>query len=218
MATRLRAPTGAWPLVEIAAAFDVSLPTDAGESLTRWLDLLVAWNAHVDLTAARGTRELVDLMLADALVLTSRIPEGARVVDVGTGAGAPGLALAIVRPDVRVTLVEPLAKRGAFLRTVMGEIGRVDVELVRRTGQGLASLGERRWDIALARATFRPGAWLELAASLLVSPGSAWVFLARERAPTHAGMTEVESVEYLWPLTGARRRLVRYEKPPLRFV
>jgi 16S rRNA (guanine527-N7)-methyltransferase len=197
MATRLRAPPGGWPLAEIASALEVSLPEAAREALSRWLDLLVAWNVRVDLTAARGALELVDLMLADALVLSSRIPEGARVVDVGTGAGAPGLAVALLRPDVRVTLVEPLAKRGAFLRTVMGTVGRVDVELVGRTGQGLASVGERRWDVALA-------------ATLLASGGSAWVFLAREPAPVHLRMTEVESFEYAWPLTGAKRRLVRY--------
>lgn len=212
MATRLRAPPSGWPVAEIATALDVSLPEGTREALCLWLDLLVAWNVRVDLTAARGAEELVDLMLADALVLSSRIPEGARVVDVGTGAGAPGLAVALVRPDVHVTLVEPLAKRGAFLRTVMGTVGRVDMELVGRTGQGLASVGERRWDVALARATLRPGAWLELAASLLDSGGSAWVFLAREPAPIHPGMAEVESFEYAWPLTGAKRRLVRYGK------
>jgi 16S rRNA (guanine527-N7)-methyltransferase len=210
MATRLRTPPGGWPLGEIAGALEVSLPDGSGEALRTWLDLLVAWNVRIDLTAAREPLELVDLMVADALVLSSRVPEGARVVDVGTGAGAPGLALALVRPDVRVTLVEPLAKRGAFLRTVIGTLGRFDVELVGRTGQELASVGERRWDVALARATLRPQAWLALAASLLESRGSAWVFLAREAAPAHAGMTEVESVEYAWPLTGARRRLVRY--------
>jgi 16S rRNA (guanine527-N7)-methyltransferase len=210
MATRLRTPTGGWPLVEVASRLDVSLPDGASEALETWLDLLVAWNVRVDLTAARGTDELVDLMLADALVLSSRVPEKARVVDVGAGAGAPGLALALVRPDIRVTLVEPLAKRGAFLRTVMGTLGRVDLELVNCTGQGLASVGERRWDVALARATLRPSAWLELAASLLDMGGSAWVFLARDQAPTRTGMTEVESVEYAWPLTGARRRLVRF--------
>jgi 16S rRNA (guanine527-N7)-methyltransferase len=210
MATRLCTPKGGWPLAELARAFEVTLPDGVGDALRIWLDLLVAWNARVDLTAARGPDELADLMLADALVLSSRIPQGARVVDVGAGAGAPGLALALVRPDVRVTLVEPLAKRGAFLRTVMGSVGRTDVEFVGMTGQGLASGGERRWDVALARATLRPSAWLELAPSLLDSGGSAWVFLAREPAPSHAAMTEMESVEYAWPLTFAQRRLVRY--------
>jgi 16S rRNA (guanine527-N7)-methyltransferase len=210
MATRLRIPSGGWPLAKLAEALEVTLPGGADEAIRTWLDLLVAWNARVDLTAARGSDELADLMLADALVLSSRIPAGARLVDVGTGAGAPGLALALLRPDLRVTLVEPLVKRGAFLRTVMGTLKRTDIEFVDGTGEGLASAAERRWDVALARATLRPAAWLELAASLLDSHGSAWVFLAREPPPTHGAMTELESVEYAWPLTGARRRLVRY--------
>ena len=62
-------------------------------------------------------------MLADALRPRAAHPRGARVVDVGTGAGAPGLALALLRPDLRVTLVEPLGKRAAFLRTVLGAVG-----------------------------------------------------------------------------------------------
>ncbi len=211
MATRLRTPPGGWPLADVARALDVSLPEGTSDALGVWLDLLVTWNARVDLTAARGDLELVDLMVADALVLSSRVPHGARVVDVGTGAGAPGLALALVRPDLHVTLVEPLAKRGAFLRTVMGTLGRLDVALESRTGEELARSGERRWNVALARATLRPQAWLELAASLLDSGGTAWVFLAREPLPALAGMAEEESVEYAWPLTGAQRRLVRYE-------
>jgi 16S rRNA (guanine527-N7)-methyltransferase len=215
MATRLHAPPGGWPFAEIAKASDALLAAGVTEALAKWLDLLVEWNARVDLTAARSTDELIDLMLADALVLSSRVPPRARVVDVGTGSGAPGLALALLRPDLHVTLVEPLAKRGAFLRTVVGSVERFDIELMGRTGQALASTGERRWDVALARATFRPSTWLELAAALLDAPGSAWVFLARELAPTYGGMTEVESVEYTWPLTSARRRLVRYEGPIL---
>src|SRR5437870_4377425 len=89
---------------------------DAILALRRWLDLLVTWNARIDLTAARSEAELVDLMVADAVVLAARVPSQARVVDVGSGAGGPGLALAVLRSDLAVTLVEPLAKRVSFLR------------------------------------------------------------------------------------------------------
>jgi 16S rRNA (guanine527-N7)-methyltransferase len=166
----------------------------------------------VDLTAARGTDELVDLMVADALVLSARLPMGARVVDIGTGAGAPGLALALLRPDLDTTLVEPLGKRGAFLRTVIGAVNRLDVTLEGETGDALARAREGAWDIALSRATLPPAAWLELAARLVPDGGSAWVFLARESPPLFEGMTQADSVSYAWPLTGALRRLLRYEK------
>ena len=107
-----------------AAALGATLDARTASNVGTWLERLEEWNARIDLTAARSPEELVDLMLADALVLAPRIAADARVVDVGTGAGAPGLALALLRPDLRVTLVEPLGKRAAFLRTVIGEAGR----------------------------------------------------------------------------------------------
>ncbi len=146
-----------------------------------WLDRLQEWNARIDLTAARSDEELVDLMLADALVLSARIPAGARLVDVGTGAGAPGLALAILRDDLCVTLVEPVGKRVSFLRTVLGAVGRADVVVERRRGEVLA--GSRSWDIATSRATLAPATWLELGTKLVAPGGRVWVLLASGAPP-----------------------------------
>src|SRR5580692_9372117 len=216
----LRAPPGGWPLLRAARVLGGGLPDRAAEHPSFWLDRLAEWNARVDLTAARGSDELVDLMVADALVLAARLPEGARLVDVGTGAGAPGLALALLRPDLDVTLVEPLGKRGAFLRTVIGALNRRDVKIEGKTGEAVteALAGGRGegWTVALSRATLPPASWLGLAARLLGrGGGSAWVFLARESAPVLVGMSEAETVSYAWPLTGAERRLVRYDSEGL---
>jgi 16S rRNA (guanine527-N7)-methyltransferase len=199
-------------LPRAAAILGQTLPEGVTECLSLWLDRLTEWNARVDLTAARATDELVDLMLADALVLSLHLPTGARVLDVGAGAGAPGLALAIVRPDLEVTLVEPLGKRAAFLRTMIGALNRTDIRLEAKTGDAVARAHGGAWDVALSRATLPPAEWLELAARLVPEAGSAWVFLARESAPRLEGMSEAETVSYTWPLTGADRRLVRYEK------
>jgi 16S rRNA (guanine527-N7)-methyltransferase len=190
------------------AASAAPLQETARAALAAWLERLEEWNARMDLTAARSAEELVDLMVADALVLAPRIEEKARVVDVGTGAGAPGLALALARPDLRVTLVEPLGKRAAFLRTVLGETGRVDVALERARGEAVA--GRRAWDVAVSRATLPPPAWLELAVTLAAPGGHAWVLLAKDEAPAHPRARVVDDVAYTWPLTGAARRAVRY--------
>ncbi|HEX3346048.1 MAG TPA: RsmG family class I SAM-dependent methyltransferase, partial [Polyangiaceae bacterium] len=155
-----------------AAAFGVVLDARARGDLATWLGLLGQWNARIDLTAARSDDELVDLMLADALVLALRLPADARVVDVGAGAGAPGLALALLRPDLRVTLVEPLGKRAAFLRTVVGAVGRADVAIERVRGEAIE--GRRAWDVAVSRATLGPQAWLELAVTLAAPGGAVW--------------------------------------------
>jgi 16S rRNA (guanine527-N7)-methyltransferase len=197
------------PLVAQAAA---ALGSPLGEAtlgaLVEWLERLEEWNARIDLTAARSREELVDLMVADALVLAPRVPPGARVVDVGTGAGAPGLAMALVRDDLRVTLVEPLAKRTAFLRTALGAVGRADVTLERARSQALA--GRRAWDVAVSRATLAPAAWLDVGTSLAAPGGAVWVLLARDDPPAHPRAALEEDHRYVWPLTGAERRAVSY--------
>jgi 16S rRNA (guanine527-N7)-methyltransferase len=149
-----------------------ALDTAARTAIETWIGLLCEWNARIDLTAARSGPELVDLMLADAMVLGPRIAHGARVVDVGTGAGAPGLAIALARPDVSVTLCEPLAKRTSFLRTVLGTVGRSDVRIERARGEDLVG---REWD-ASARSSRR-------------THGSSWRRKSRPRSTEHAPWT-----------------------------
>ncbi len=174
--------------------------------VARWLELLREWNKRMDLTAARDEDELHDLMLADAAILASHIEEGLRVVDVGSGAGAPGLALALLRPDLNVTLVEPLAKRVAFLRTVVGTLATKNVTIHREKGDATAARAER-FDVAISRATLAPPAWIPL--GLRLAP-TAWALLAREEPPAIEGAHIAEDVAYTWPLTSATRRAVRY--------
>jgi 16S rRNA (guanine527-N7)-methyltransferase len=190
----------------------LGVPDAARKPVATWLDLLQQWNKRIDLTAARSDDELHDLMLADALVLARRepailIPESAAVVDVGTGAGAPGLALALLRPDLRVTLVEPLAKRVSFLRTVVGTLGRTDIVIRRERVEDVLKASPGGWDVAVSRATLAPDAWIPLA--LQLAP-RAWALLAREEPPEIPRARISEDISYSWPLTGAPRRAVRF--------
>ncbi len=209
MARALKPLGSTWPLREATAHFDYTLTDQGVHALCTWLDLLVTWNARMDLTAARSHDELVDLMIADAAVMAARIPKGSRVVDVGSGAGAPGLPLALMRPDLAVTLIEPLTKRISFLRTALGSVARPDVLLVR--GKGEESVGgAATWDVAMARATLPPPAWLALGRQLVVKGGSVWVLLAKEAAPASSDDRVADDVSYTWPRGGASRRAVRY--------
>jgi 16S rRNA (guanine527-N7)-methyltransferase len=173
------------------------------DAIATWLRLLREWNARIDLTAARSDDELEDLMLADARFLADHVPRGARVVDVGAGAGAPGLALALLRPDLRMTLVEPLTKRVAFLRTVLGTVQRTDIVVTKDRVPGLH--GE--WDVAISRATLPPASWIPIGLSLAPS---AWALLAREEPPVVEGAVMLQDATYAWPRTGASRRAVHY--------
>jgi 16S rRNA (guanine527-N7)-methyltransferase len=188
-----------------------------------WVEAVAAWNRQMDLTAARDDRELVDLMVADAALLAGAINHspGAdrhRVVDVGAGAGAPGLPLALLRTDLAVTLVEPKQKRAALLRMTLGRLGcqpprpgglapegSPSVQVLQTRGEAV----EERFDIALSRATLSPKAWLALGVRLAPA-GEVWVLLAREPAPAQDGWRKVEELRYRWPLTAAERRVACY--------
>jgi 16S rRNA (guanine527-N7)-methyltransferase len=202
-------PAKLGPLVDRAVnVLGATLEGRSRAEVETWLALLQEWNARIDLTAARSVEELVDLTLADALVLAGRIDRGARVVDVGAGAGAPGLALALLRPDIRATLVESNGKRVSFLRTVVGSVGRTDVVLLRTRGQAL--VGRGAWDVALSRATLPPRAWLDLATKLAGPGGAIWLLLSKDPPPAHERARLAETIAYEWPLTGAARVAARY--------
>ena len=176
----------------------------ARQQLVTWLDLVVTWSERVDLTAARDVETLADLLLADAALLASTQPTGS-LVDVGSGVGAPAIPLAILSPSLTLTLVEPREKRAAFLRTSCGTIGRPDIGLLRKRSmevqRGLA-------EIAMSRATLPPPLWLREGTRLATR--AVWLFLGQEPPPPYPAWHADIDLSYEWPLTGARRRAVRY--------
>ncbi|MBN1605343.1 MAG: class I SAM-dependent methyltransferase [Polyangiaceae bacterium] len=113
--TLVRLGSGWQPLVRRVLAALGAEPLARAESvsaLAELLDQVVTWNLRVNLTSARSPEELVDLYVADAAVMALHSPRSAATwVDVGSGAGAPGLSLALLSPGLSVTLVEPRAKR-----------------------------------------------------------------------------------------------------------
>lgn len=115
---------------------DASLP-DYQRVFGARADLAVAYADILRTTAIErglmGPREsdrMWDRHLLNSVAVADLVPEGAQLVDVGSGAGLPGLVLAIARPDLRVTLVEPLLRRTAFLDEVITRLG-LEVEVVR---------------------------------------------------------------------------------------
>ena len=135
-----------------------------------FLELLQTWNAKSNLVGARDWPQLQDIALGDATVTASTniVPEAAKVIDVGSGAGLPGLPLAILRPDTRVTLVEPRQKRAAFLRYAVEQLRLSDRTFIeqRRVDPSTTQSIAGAYDTALSRATFAPRQWLELGSAI----------------------------------------------------
>lgn len=162
----------------------IELAGDQAQKLCNYLGLLLKWNEKINLVSVRGEDELVTQHVVDCLAAASHIPAGAtRIIDVGSGAGLPGAVIAIVRPDIEVTALEPIRKKHAFLATVRRAVPIPN--LAPRAQRLEAHRGApefRPYDAAVSRATFSIPEWLELAPAL-VRPGG--TVLAMEGAEKH---------------------------------
>jgi 16S rRNA (guanine527-N7)-methyltransferase len=108
----------------------LDLPEGVAARLGAYLDLLAAWNIRVNLTAVSGPEARVERLVAEVLPALPWI-EGGSLLDIGSGNGSPGLVLAVLRPGVRATLLEPRGKRWAFLREAARAVGRTDIDILR---------------------------------------------------------------------------------------
>jgi 16S rRNA (guanine527-N7)-methyltransferase len=100
----------------------LAMPVNAPECLLAYIVLLAKWNRTYNLTAIREPVAMVSQHLLDSLAVVAELPPGA-LVDVGSGAGLPGIPIAIAQPDRAVTLNDASSKKGAFLRQAIMELG-----------------------------------------------------------------------------------------------
>jgi 16S rRNA (guanine527-N7)-methyltransferase len=128
-----------------AGVFASALPT-----AERFAEFLAAAGTERGLIGPREVPRLWDRHLLNCAVLTDLVPDGATVCDIGSGAGLPGLVMAIRRPDLQVTLVEPLLRRTTFLEEAVDLLGLTNVEVVRARAEALH--GRREFDVVTSRA------------------------------------------------------------------
>ncbi|MDR3051462.1 MAG: 16S rRNA (guanine(527)-N(7))-methyltransferase RsmG [Oscillospiraceae bacterium] len=147
----------------------LGIPLDAAQDRPKWSayhTLLTEANARMDLTAVQDPLETVDRHYLDCLAPLAKpglLPQGALCVDVGTGAGFPGVPLALVRPDLRWVLLDAQAKRVAFLRQVIAALG-LNAQALHARAEDAARLAahRERYDLATSRAVAALPALLEL--------------------------------------------------------
>jgi 16S rRNA (guanine527-N7)-methyltransferase len=164
-----------------------------------YLELLRRWNSSINLVSAGDVDRLEERHLADSLALLSLIPDGSlRLTDLGTGAGFPGLPIAIARPELQVTLLDAKTKAIAFVKAVRRELGLTNVEVFHGRVEDYRPAPPP--DLVVSRAAFPPPKLLEIAATLLPSDsvgegGHLIVMLNKDNdAPTHPGFALRDSV------------------------
>ena len=125
------------------------LPQSTTERLLDYLVLLGKWNRVYNLTAIREETNWVTLHLLDSLVVVPHLPPG-RIVDVGSGAGLPGIPIALACPDRQVTLLDSNQKKGAFLTQASTELARDNIKVVIQRAESYQP--DTTYDVVIARA------------------------------------------------------------------
>jgi 16S rRNA (guanine527-N7)-methyltransferase len=140
------APLTAPSAPEVARrVFSAALP-----QVEKYADILARHGTVRGLIGPREVPRLWERHLLNCGMVTDLVPEGATVCDIGSGAGLPGLVMALRRPDLRVTLVEPLLRRTSFLEEVVAELGLVNVSVRRDRAEALH--GTESFDVVTSRA------------------------------------------------------------------
>lgn len=122
---------------------------DGFESISRYVDILAGRGREWGIIGPRETDRLWERHVLNSAALQDMIPHGSDVADVGSGAGLPGIPLAILRPDLHIILLEPLLRRSSFLRLAVAELGLADrVTVIRER----AEQHHERYDVVVARA------------------------------------------------------------------
>lgn len=164
-------------LYEGAERLGIGLSGGGARRLLQHFRLLLRWMDRTNLTTVRHPVAMAERLYLDSLLPAAWLGRGARVHDVGPGAGFPGLVLKAHRPDLIVTLSEARRKKVSFLRQAAREMGLTEGLLIEqhRVVEGSGETADR-WTEVISRATFPPPVWIRLGAELTEPGGRLWLF------------------------------------------
>ena len=170
-------------ILRLLQPFGLELEVAQVETIRVYISLLLRWNQKINLTGIRTEEECVTRHFGESLYLTTIESVSGSLVDVGSGAGFPGMALRIARPELSVILLEPSTKKRAFLKEVVRKCNLVDVQI---TGQRMEEFsrgdGRRNVDVVTARGLRHREEIAAMSNKLLVSSGKLCLWLTRNDA------------------------------------
>ena len=192
-----------------AGLTELGLPTDGIPALERFGEMLAEKNKVMNLTAITEPADVATLHFLDSVAMLGEVDlAGKTMVDVGTGAGFPGMPLRIVCPTVRMTLLDSLNKRIDFLKEVCDELGYADVDCVHGRAEEFAAKHRESFDFATSRAVANFQLLTELCLPLVKVGGT---FIAMKSVDSDE---ELKSAEKAISILGGRvERTVDYQIP-----
>jgi 16S rRNA (guanine527-N7)-methyltransferase len=192
-----------------------SVDSSALAKMVAFANELAKWNRRFNLTSITNPEEVAELHFLDSLAIVPLIPEGSRLLDVGTGGGFPGVPVAIARPDVTVLMVDRTEKKIAFLKSAIARLRLGNAEAMHQRiegdpeGEGLGF-----FDVVVSRAFAGPEAWLPLGAHYAKCGGRVLAMLGAERFDREslldalgAESASLEQLDYVLP-SGHQRGIV----------
>jgi 16S rRNA (guanine527-N7)-methyltransferase len=191
----------------ILESFDLAAADPLCEQIRTYVDLLLRWNRRISLTAIESPEEIVRTHFAESLLATKAVPNlHGRLADVGTGAGFPGLPLRMYMPDLQLTLIEPNAKKCAFLAEVVRTLELDNAEIIQRRYEDVRK-PDPPFDIVTARALGQFQEFAEWAESVVAPGGLVMVWTGPD------GKSELERKKsWKWPapyaIPGSKHRLI----------
>ncbi len=184
-------------ILELLEPFGISLQPKQAELLRAYLQLLLRWNEKISLTSIRNEEECVTRHFGESLLLSQyeNLTEESRLLDIGSGAGFPGLALKLVFPAMGTTLLEPTGKKRAFLKEVVRTCRMEGVTVRAERVEQMAGGGER-YTTVTARAVGNLPGIMEAARELLEEGGRLHLWLSGRQAQglSRFGFERVRSV------------------------
>jgi 16S rRNA (guanine527-N7)-methyltransferase len=196
----------------VAMQLDVS-PAQQ-EKLLDYLALMFKWNSVYNLTSLRDPMQMVTHHLLDSLAAVPAFAHAHNVLDVGSGGGLPGIVLAIVRPDMKVSMIDTVHKKTAFLTQVKAELGLSNVTVYTARVEQLQV--SDKFDVITSRAFADLSDFVNWSSHLLAD-GGRYIALKgvapkeeQERLPAEWQVTGVEPLQV--PRLGAERHLVHIQR------
>jgi 16S rRNA (guanine527-N7)-methyltransferase len=169
--------------------FGLDLSSTQEDQVLTYLHLLLRWNEKINLTAIRDPEECATRHFGESLFLAGRLQLHGDLLDIGSGAGFPGLALKIVFPGISVTLLEPVAKKRAFLKEAARACGFNQVAVRSERLESLASANPlQTFDFSTMRAVGNLELLVPLAAQCLKPEGNLLLWLSQDQAVGLAGI------------------------------
>lgn len=141
-------------IIEYMEELEIKLSTEQAEMFFKYMNLLLEWNEKINLTAITDEEEVIVKHFVDSITISKYIPTGTSLIDVGTGAGFPGIPLGIIRNDLEIVLLDSLQKRINFLEVVIRELGLENIKTVHARAEefGKNNKYREKFDVATSRA------------------------------------------------------------------